>query len=567
MRIKEIGQLKDQANISNLYGWVDNVRDHGGLTFVDLRDFDASIQLVFDKDSSINVNLKNEFYIEVSGILKKREEGLINKKVSLGDFEVEVNKIIIISQSKALPFQIEDGIETDESIRLKYRYLDLRRNEMKQNILARSKTFKSIRNIMNSLEIDEIDTPTLIKSTPEGAKDFLVPSRKSPGSFYALPQSPQMYKQLFMMSGFPNYYQIAKCYRDEDSRKDRQPEFTQLDLEFSNANPDIVKENIESIVKHIFDEAFDIKINTPFKSISYAESMSLYGTDKPDLRIKETITDETHVFADTEIKFIKEAIQNNGNVLSLHTNKTLSRKDVDRLDQLIKDAGSNGLGWFKILDEELSGPLVKFLNQNEQNHILSKGNGILLFQSGEFKEICKFMDILRRDVFSIENTELPNFLWVEDFPFFEIEDGVLQPSHHPFTAPKDTDIFKSNPDESIALHYDLVLNGVELGSGSQRISSPEIQRLVLEKWGLSAEEIENRFGWFIEALSYGTPQHAGFAIGIDRLVAEILKQPSIRDVIPFPKTQSGMDPLTDAPTTIKEDDLTDYNLRYISDEK
>ena len=567
MRIKEIGQLKDQANISNLYGWVDNVRDHGGLTFVDLRDFDASIQLVFDKDSSINVNLKNEFYIEVSGILKKREEGLINKKVSLGDFEVEVNKIIIISQSKALPFQIEDGIETDESIRLKYRYLDLRRNEMKQNILARSKTFKSIRNIMNSLEIDEIDTPTLIKSTPEGAKDFLVPSRKSPGSFYALPQSPQMYKQLFMMSGFPNYYQIAKCYRDEDSRKDRQPEFTQLDLEFSNANPDIVKENIESIVKHIFDEAFDIKINTPFKSISYAESMSLYGTDKPDLRIKETITDETHVFADTEIKFIKEAIQNSGNVLSLHTNKTLSRKDIDRLDQLIKDAGSNGLGWFKILDEELSGPLVKFLNQNEQNHILSKGNGILLFQSGEFKEICKFMDILRRDVFSIENTELPNFLWVEDFPFFEIEDGVLQPSHHPFTAPKDTDIFKSNPDESIALHYDLVLNGVELGSGSQRISSPEIQRLVLEKWGLSAEEIENRFGWFIEALSYGTPQHAGFAIGIDRLVAEILKQPSIRDVIPFPKTQSGMDPLTDAPTTIKEDDLTDYNLRYISDEK
>ena len=567
MRIKEIGQLKDQANISNLYGWVDNVRDHGGLTFVDLRDFDASIQLVFDKDSSINVNLKNEFYIEVSGILKKREEGLINKKVSLGDFEVEVNKIIIISQSKALPFQIEDGIETDESIRLKYRYLDLRRNEMKQNILARSKTFKSIRNIMNSLEIDEIDTPTLIKSTPEGAKDFLVPSRKSPGSFYALPQSPQMYKQLFMMSGFPNYYQIAKCYRDEDSRKDRQPEFTQLDLEFSNANPDIVKENIESIVKHIFDEAFDIKINTPFKSISYAESMSLYGTDKPDLRIKETITDETHVFADTEIKFIKEAIQNSGNVLSLHTNKTLSRKDIDRLDQLIKDAGSNGLGWFKILDEELSGPLVKFLNQNEQNHILSKGNGILLFQSGEFKEICKFMDILRRDVFSIENTELPNFLWVEDFPFFEIVDGVLQPSHHPFTAPKDTDIFKSNPDESIALHYDLVLNGVELGSGSQRISSPEIQRLVLEKWGLSAEEIENRFGWFIEALSYGTPQHAGFAIGIDRLVAEILKQPSIRDVIPFPKTQSGMDPLTDAPTTIKEDDLTDYNLRYISDEK
>lgn len=567
MQIREIVQLKDQAEITNLYGWVDNVRDHGGLTFVDLRDFDSSIQLVFDKDSSIQVNLKNEFYIEVSGVLKKRDEGLINKKVALGDFEVEVSKIIVISQSKTLPFQIEDGIETDESIRLKYRYLDLRRNEMKQNILARSKTFKSIRNIMNSLKIDEIDTPTLIKSTPEGAKDFLVPSRKSPGSFYALPQSPQMYKQLFMMSGFPNYYQIAKCYRDEDSRKDRQPEFTQLDLEFSNANPDIVKENIENIVKHIFDEAFDIKIKTPFKSITYADSMALYGTDKPDLRIKETITDDTEAFENTEIKFIQESIRNNGNVLSLHTDKTLSRKDIDRLDQLLKDAGSNGLGWFKILDEELSGPLVKFLTQPEREYILSKGDGILLFQSGEFNEICKFMDILRRDVFIIENSELPNFIWVEDFPFFEIEDGVLQPSHHPFTAPKDTDVFKNNPDKSIALHYDLVLNGVELGSGSQRINSPDIQRLVLEKWGLSAEEIENRFGWFIEALSYGTPQHAGFAIGIDRLVAEILKQPSIRDVIPFPKTQSGMDPLTDAPTAINEHDLTDYNLRYISDEK
>ena len=567
MQIREIVQLKDNADITNLYGWVDNVRDHGGLTFVDLRDFDSSIQLVFDKDSSIQVNLKNEFYIEVSGVLKKRDEGLINKKVALGDFEVEVSKIIVISQSKPLPFQIEDGIETDESIRLKYRYLDLRRNEMKQNILARSKTFKSIRNIMNSLKIDEIDTPTLIKSTPEGAKDFLVPSRKSPGSFYALPQSPQMYKQLFMMSGFPNYYQIAKCYRDEDSRKDRQPEFTQLDLEFSNANPDIVKENIENIVKHIFDEAFDIKINTPFKSITYADSMALYGTDKPDLRIKETITDDTEAFENTEIKFIQESIRNNGNVLSLHTDKTLSRKDIDRLDQLLKDAGSNGLGWFKILDEELSGPLVKFLTQPEREYILSKGDGILLFQSGEFNEICKFMDILRRDVFIIENSELPNFIWVEDFPFFEIEDGVLQPSHHPFTAPKDTDVFKNNPDKSIALHYDLVLNGVELGSGSQRINSPDIQRLVLEKWGLSAEEIENRFGWFIEALSYGTPQHAGFAIGIDRLVAEILKQPSIRDVIPFPKTQSGMDPLTDAPTAINEHDLTDYNLRYISDEK
>tara|TARA_B100000902_G_scaffold394465_1_gene450863 strand:+ start:739 stop:2442 length:1704 start_codon:yes stop_codon:yes gene_type:complete len=567
LRINELDSLDDKSTISSLYGWVDNVRDHGGLTFVDLRDFDSSIQLVFDKDTSIDINLKNEYYIEVSGVFKKREKGLVNKKIALGDFEIEVTHITVVNQSKTLPFQIEDGIETDESIRLKYRYLDLRRNEMKHNILARSKTFKSIRNIMNTLNIYEIDTPTLIKSTPEGAKDFLVPSRKSPGTFYALPQSPQMYKQLFMMSGFPNYYQIAKCYRDEDSRKDRQPEFTQLDLEFSNANPDIVKNNIEIIVKHIFDEAFDLKITTPFKTMTYADSMLLYGTDKPDLRITETIIDATDVFSNTEIKFIKDSIMNNEKVLALHTGKVLSRKDIDSLDQLVKDAGSNGLGWFKVLDGELSGPLVKFLNDSEKKHILNYGDGIFIFQSGEFIEISKYMDILRREIFETNNNELPSFVWIEDFPYFETEDGVLQPSHHPFTAPKDTQVFTKNPDESIALHYDLVLNGVELGSGSQRIDSPEIQTLVLEKWGLSETEIKNRFGWFIEALSYGTPQHAGFAIGIDRLVAEILKQSSIRDVIPFPKTQSGMDPLTDAPASINEEDLTDYNLRYISDEQ
>jgi aspartyl-tRNA synthetase len=473
---------------------------------------------------------------------------------------------VVINESKTLPFQIEDGIDTDESIRLKYRYLDLRRTEMKQNIVARSKTFKSIRNIMNKLDILEIDTPTLIKSTPEGAKDFLVPSRKSPGSFYALPQSPQMYKQLFMMSGFPNYYQIAKCYRDEDSRKDRQPEFTQLDLEFSNGNPKLVKKNIEIIVQHIFDEAFDLKIKLPFKTITYKEAMTLYGTDKPDLRITETIDDISEVFVNTEINFIKEIIKNGGSVLSLHSDINYSRKDIDLLDESIKSLGSNGLGWFKILDNELSGPLAKLLLPEEKEELLKFGNGILVFQAGDLYEIGKYMDVLRRNLFANKAEDITSFLWVEDFPYFEIENDVLQPSHHPFTAPKDTSNFKQNPNDSIALHYDLVLNGVELGSGSQRINNPDLQRLVLEKWGLSNEDIESRFGWFIEALSYGTPQHAGFAIGIDRLVTEILKQPSIRDVIPFPKTQSGMDPLTDAPSAIDEDDLVEYNLRYVTDE-
>ena len=566
MIIKELSNIENGTAIKDLYGWVDSIRDHGGLTFVDLRDFDSKIQLVFDKESTIETNLKNEYYIQISGVFSKRDDALVNKKTPFGEYEILIDSLVVINESKTLPFQIEDGIDTDESIRLKYRYLDLRRTEMKQNIVARSKTFKSIRNIMNKLDILEIDTPTLIKSTPEGAKDFLVPSRKSPGSFYALPQSPQMYKQLFMMSGFPNYYQIAKCYRDEDSRKDRQPEFTQLDLEFSNGNPKLVKKNIEIIVQHIFDEAFDLKIKLPFKTITYKEAMTLYGTDKPDLRISETIDDISEVFVNTEINFIKEIIKNGGSVLSLHSDINYSRKDIDLLDESIKSLGSNGLGWFKILDNELSGPLAKLLLPEEKEELLKFGNGILVFQAGDLYEIGKYMDVLRRNLFANKAEDFTSFLWVEDFPYFEIENDVLQPSHHPFTAPKDTSNFKQNPNDSIALHYDLVLNGVELGSGSQRINNPDLQRLVLEKWGLSNEDIENRFGWFIEALSYGTPQHAGFAIGIDRLVTEILKQPSIRDVIPFPKTQSGMDPLTDAPSAIDEEDLVEYNLRYVTDE-
>ena len=566
MIIKELTGLKDGSNIQNLFGWVDNVRDHGGLTFIDLRDFDSTIQLVFDKESSISVGVKNEFYIKVSGVFSKRDDGLVNNKTAYGQYEILINSLDIVNESKTLPFQIEDNIDTDESIRLKYRYLDLRRNEMKNNIVARSKTFKSIRNIMNKLEILEIDTPTLIKSTPEGAKDFLVPSRKSPGSFYALPQSPQMYKQLFMMSGFPNYYQIAKCYRDEDSRKDRQPEFTQLDIEFSNGNPELVKHNIEIIVKHIFEEAFDIKITTPFNSITYEDSMSLYGTDKPDLRIKETLSDITDIFLNTDIKFIKDTINNSGKVLSLHTKNTLSRKNIDLLDESIKLLGSNGLGWFKIDNNEISGPLAKFLNDKEKSELGLFGDGLIVFQAGNLLEIAKYMDHLRREIFINNSDEVINFTWVEDFPYFEIENGILQPSHHPFTAPKSPDDFEKNPKNSKALHYDLVLNGVELGSGSQRINNPRLQKLVLEKWGLTEIDIDQRFGWFIEALSYGTPQHAGFAIGIDRLVAEILKQPSIRDVIPFPKTQSGMDPLTDAPSEINEDDLIEYNLRYVDNE-
>ncbi len=564
MNIKDLENLKDGQEVVELTGWVDNIRDHGGLTFVDLRDFTGLIQLVFDKSGDVNTKLKNEFYISINGSFKKRDEALINDKILFGDYEIEVTDLIIINQSKTLPFQIEDSIETDENIRLKYRYLDLRRQPMKVNILTRSNTFKSIRSIMNQLNIFEIDTPTLIKSTPEGAKDFLVPSRKSPSKFYALPQSPQMYKQLFMMSGFPNYYQIAKCYRDEDSRKDRQPEFTQLDLEFSDANPELVKSKVEEIIKFVFSDAYDCKIKTPFNTLTYEEAINLYGTDKPDLRIEETIFDITDIFTETSINFLKDILSSQGTIKALHTKELLTRKQIDDLDTEIKELGSNGLGWFKIEDTTISGPLAKLLNDNEKSKLLSYGSGTLLFQAGIIKEIANYLDVIRRTVFQPLNKDVYSFVWIEDFPFFEVEDGELQPSHHPFTSPKSNEIFKDDPTNATALHYDLVLNGVELGSGSQRINNPEIQTLVLEKWGLSKEEISERFGWFIEALSYGTPVHAGFAIGIDRLIAEVLNQPSIRDVIPFPKTQSGLDPLTNAPAYIEEEVLEEYNLKYIN---
>ena len=564
MNIKDLENLKDGQQVIELTGWVDNIRDHGGLTFVDLRDFTGLIQLVFDKSGDVDTKLKNEFYISINGTFKKRDEALINDKILFGDYEIEVTDLIIINQSKTLPFQIEDSIETDENIRLKYRYLDLRRQPMKVNIMTRSNTFKSIRSIMNQLNIFEIDTPTLIKSTPEGAKDFLVPSRKSPSNFYALPQSPQMYKQLFMMSGFPNYYQIAKCYRDEDSRKDRQPEFTQLDLEFSDASPELVKSKVEEIVKFVFSDAYDCKIKTPFNTLTYEEAINFYGTDKPDLRIEEKIFDITDIFTDTSINFLNDILSSQGSIKALHTKELLTRKQIDDLDTEIKELGSNGLGWFKIEDTNISGPLAKLLNDNEKSKLLSYGSGTLLFQAGIIKEIANYLDIIRRTVFRPLNNDVYSFVWIEDFPFFEVQDGELQPSHHPFTSPKSNEIFKDDPTNATALHYDLVLNGVELGSGSQRINNPEIQTLVLEKWGLSKEEISERFGWFIEALSYGTPVHAGFAIGIDRLIAEVLNQPSIRDVIPFPKTQSGLDPLTNAPANIEEEVLEEYNLKYIN---
>ncbi len=562
MNISELKNKDTNSEVTNLMGWVSSVRDHGNLIFIELRDTDSRIQLVLDAEKVDLDTFKSEYYISIDGLFIKRDPEMINDSQPLGEFEINVKNFSILSKSNTLPFQLDDSLDTDENIRLKYRYLDLRREDMKKNIITRSKTFRSIRESMNELGFLELDTPTLTKSTPEGAKDFLVPSRKQNGAFYALPQSPQMYKQLFMVSGFDKYYQIAKCYRDEDSRKDRQPEFTQLDLEISNGSPEIVREITESIVKNLLTDVYELEVEIPFIEMTYDEAINKYGTDKPDLRIKNTIQEFTNIFKNTEIKFIKSAIESNGFVKGFVTEEILSRSQIDELDEIVKDNGSNGLGWFKIDKNEVSGPLSKIITDDEKNDILQLGEGMLIFQSGT-KEIYPILDILRRSIFKPDDTL--NFLWIYDFPYFETEDGEIQPSHHPFTAPKDVDSFVEDPSSSKALHYDLVLNGSELGSGSQRINNPSIQTKVLEMWGLSETDIKNRFGWFIEALSYGTPQHAGIALGIDRFVAVMLNTESIRDVIPFPKTQSGLDPLTGAPSVIFENELTEYNLKYIEE--
>tara|TARA_B100001093_G_scaffold77482_1_gene68544 strand:+ start:8646 stop:10346 length:1701 start_codon:yes stop_codon:yes gene_type:complete len=560
MNISELNKLDTNTEVTKVTGWVHSVRDHGNLIFIELRDADSKIQLVLDAEKVDLDTFKSEYYISVDGVFLQRESEMINASVPLGKFEINVQNFKILSKSKTLPFQLDDSMDTDENIRLKYRYLDLRREDMKNNIIKRSETFRSIRNSMNDLGFLELDTPTLTKSTPEGAKDFLVPSRKQNGAFYALPQSPQMYKQLFMISGFNKYYQIAKCYRDEDSRKDRQPEFTQLDLEILNGSPQIVREITESVVKNLLDEVYQVKVDTPFIDMTYDESINKYGTDKPDLRIKNTIEDYTEIFQNTEIKFIKSAIDKNGFVKGFFIKEILSRSKIDELDELVKNNRSNGLGWFKIENNEVSGPLSKVISDKEATDIAKFGNGMLIFQSGN-DEMYPILDVLRRSLF--EKDDSINFLWIYDFPYFEVEDGNIQPSHHPFTSPKDLDSFIDDPTSAKALHYDLVLNGSELGSGSQRINDPSIQTKVLEMWGLSESEINSRFGWFVEALSYGTPQHAGIALGIDRFVAVMLNSDSIRDVIPFPKTQSGLDPLTSAPTIIDENELIEYNLKYI----
>ena len=557
-----------------LYGWVNKKRNLGGLIFIDLRDRSGIIQLVIKPDNLCYEEastLKNESVIKVSGVVSKRES--VNKNLKTGDIEVIVDKLNIINMANDLPFEIDNNTNALEDTRLKYRYLDLRRETLKNKIITRSKIMTATREFLNRESFIEIETPILCKSTPEGARDYLVPSRINKGSFYALPQSPQIYKQLLMVSGFERYYQIAKCFRDEDLRADRQPEFTQVDVEMSFVNPDDVMSIGEQLVANIFKKVINYDVKLPLRRMKYDDAMALYGSDKPDLRFDMTIKDITDIFKDTEISFIKDIIDNKGIVNCLVVkNKAsdYSRKDIDKLTEFVKKYKASGLAFLKYNDE-FTGSITKNMSDIEKDNLIKylelNNNDLILIVSGTYKVVKTSLGALRcklgKELGLIDNSSY-ELLWITDFPVFEYSEleGRYLACHHPFTAPNDSDIDKLLTDKAncYAKAYDIVINGYEAGGGSIRIHDPKVQNIMFEALGLDKKDVNDKFGFLIEAFKYGTPPHGGFALGLDRLTMLLTNTDNIRDVIAFPKTASASDLMCECPSVVYDDQLKDLGL-------
>ena len=568
------GDLRPEhaGTVVRLAGWAERIRDQGGVVFVDLRDASGVVQVVFRPDAAPTATdaahgLRREYCIRVDGTVQQRPEGTVNADLATGAVEVEAAALEILSSAETLPFHIDERTDVDEGRRLRYRYLDLRRPRMTANLRARSTAVGAMRRVMEGRGFLEVETPTLIASTPEGARDFLVPSRLRPGQFYALPQSPQLFKQLLMIGGVERYYQIARCYRDEDFRADRQVEFTQLDFEGAFWGQDEVLETLEEIAVAVTKAVRGIDLSRPFPRLTYAEALARYGTDKPDIRFGMEIVELSDVFATTEFKAFSGVLAAGGAVRGLNAGgRQMARSALDGLVVRARELGAAGLVWLVVeADGSLRSPTAKYLGEDEQaalkRELSAQPGDVLVVVADRADVVAAVLGQLRLDFGQPAAHDELAYLFVTDFPVFErTEGGDLAPLHHPFTSPVSVEAMRNDPDHAISKAYDLVLNGSELGSGSVRIHDPVVQAQVFEILGISPEAAQRRFGWFLEALRYGTPPHAGFAIGIDRMVAILQGERNIREVIPFPKTQTGADPLTGSPSRVEDYQLSDLGI-------
>ena len=562
-----------------LKGWVGRRRDLGGLIFIDLRDREGIMQLVINPEKvSAEVmataeSLRSEFVIEVTGQVAAREQA--NDKLPTGAVELNVTTLTVLNTAKTTPFEIKDGIEANDDTRLRYRYLDLRRPEMLENLKLRAKVTHSIRNYLDELEFIDVETPFLSKSTPEGARDYLVPSRVNKGHFYALPQSPQITKQLLMNAGFDRYYQIVKCFRDEDLRGDRQPEFTQVDLETSFLTEQEIQDITEGLIARVMKETKGIEVTLPFPRMKYDDAMALYGSDKPDTRFDMLLQDLTEVVKGVDFKVFSEAPAVKAIVVKGAADN-YSRKDIDKMTEVAKQYGAKGLAWVKVVDGELNGPVAKFLTgiQAELTTALAlEDKDLVLFVADTLEVANATLGALRgriaKELGLIDNDKF-NFLWVVDWPMFEWseEEGRYMSAHHPFTLPQEETTHELEGDlaKVRAIAYDIVLNGYELGGGSLRINQKDLQERMFKALGFSAEEANDQFGFLLEAMDYGFPPHGGLAIGLDRFVMLLAGEENIREVIAFPKNNKATDPMTQAPSTVALKQLEELSLQVEEDE-
>ena len=563
-----------------LNGWIHRKRDHGGITFLNLRDRYGLTQVVVDDDASeelkaIAVNLKQEFCIAVEGLVRPRPDSMINKEMATGEIEVKALKIEVLSKSEVLPFQIDEKTNANEDLRLKYRYLDLRSKAMQDHIILRSKFTFAVREFLTSKEFLEIETPTFIKSTPEGARDYLVPSRLYPGKFYALPQSPQIYKQILMVSGFDKYFQIARCYRDEDARGDRQPEFTQIDIEMSFASREDVLSLTEGMMQYAFKKSINVDLPKTFERISYDEAIDVYGTDKPDLRFEMKMQDAAFMAEIGNFTVFKDAVSSGGAVKALVVKgqaEAYSRKNIEELEAAAKIYKAKGLAWIKVTESgaKLEGGISKFFEGKEAEICSKLGaekGDLILFVADKYKIACTALGAVRsklgKDLGLLNPAEF-KFAWIVDFPLFEWneEENKWDPAHHMFSAPQEKYLatMEENPEPVKGDLYDLVLNGYEVASGSIRIHNPELQKRIFKIVGFDESEAEKKFGFLTEAFKYGAPPHGGIAPGLDRIVMIMAGETSIKEVIAFPKNSFAVSPMDDSPSEVDQKQLDELHL-------